>query len=119
MAPPGTLRIFPRSEYIGMTIVHIFDSHGSRLGMMYDRESDASALCVRWCLLRLVAVLLQANHTSTSLNAGNMMAQGLGGLLAAGILGGLEGARGIRGWRWVCRGFVLIEYGRWANVFLG
>lgn len=36
-----------------------------------------------------------------SLNAGNMLAQGLGGLLAAGILSGMEGARGIRGWRWV------------------
>jgi sugar phosphate permease len=30
-----------------------------------------------------------------------MTAQGLGGLLAAGILSGLEGARGIRGWRWL------------------
>ena len=35
------------------------------------------------------------------LNVGNMMAQGLGGLIAAGVLSGLEGARGIRGWRWV------------------
>lgn len=30
-----------------------------------------------------------------------MLAQGLGGLLAAGILSGMEGARGIRGWKWV------------------
>lgn len=30
------------------------------------------------------------------------MAQGLGGLIAAGVLSGMEGARGIRGWRWVC-----------------
>ena len=29
------------------------------------------------------------------------MAQGLGGLIAAGVLSGMEGARGIRGWRWV------------------
>ena len=36
------------------------------------------------------------------LNVGNMMAQGLGGLIAAGVLSGMEGARGIRGWRWVC-----------------
>lgn len=35
------------------------------------------------------------------LNVGNMMAQGLGGLTAAGVLSGLEGAKGIRGWRWV------------------
>ena len=35
------------------------------------------------------------------LNVGNMLAQGLGGLIAAGVLSGLEGARGIRGWRWV------------------
>jgi hypothetical protein len=30
------------------------------------------------------------------------MAQGLGGLIAAGVLSGMEGTRGIRGWRWVC-----------------
>lgn len=30
------------------------------------------------------------------------MAQGLGGLIAAGVLSGMEGAGGIRGWRWVC-----------------
>lgn len=52
-----------------------------------------------------------------SLNAGNMLAQGercsstspstvsrlqgLGGLFAAGILGGMENVKGIRGWRWV------------------
>lgn len=30
------------------------------------------------------------------------MAQGLGGLIAAGVLSGMEGAKGIRGWRWVC-----------------
>ena len=36
------------------------------------------------------------------LNVGNMMAQGLGGLIAAGVLSGMDGARGIRGWRWVC-----------------
>lgn len=36
------------------------------------------------------------------LNVGNMMAQGLGGLIAAGVLSGMDGARGIQGWRWVC-----------------
>ena len=30
-----------------------------------------------------------------------MMAQGLGGLIAAGVLSGMEGIKGIRGWRWV------------------
>lgn len=47
-------------------------------------------------------IFLPADQHLISLNAGNMLAQGLGGLLAAGILSGLEGARGIRGWRWVC-----------------
>jgi hypothetical protein len=31
-----------------------------------------------------------------------MLAQGLGGLMAAGILNGMDHTRGIRGWRWVC-----------------
>jgi len=47
------------------------------------------------------------------LNAGNMLAQGLGGLLAAGILSGLEGAKGIRGWRWlfIIEGCITIFFG--------
>ncbi|EIM85213.1 MFS general substrate transporter [Stereum hirsutum FP-91666 SS1] len=47
------------------------------------------------------------------LNAGNMLAQGLGGLLAAGILSGLEGARGIRGWRWlfIIEGSITVAFG--------
>ncbi|TVY91249.1 MFS transporter [Lachnellula willkommii] len=32
---------------------------------------------------------------------GNTVANGFGGLLAAGILDGLDGARGIEGWRWL------------------
>lgn len=47
------------------------------------------------------------------LNAGNMLAQGLGGLLAAGILSGMEGTRGIRGWRWlfIIEGSITIAFG--------
>ncbi|KAG7445923.1 MFS general substrate transporter [Guyanagaster necrorhizus] len=47
------------------------------------------------------------------LNAGNMLAQGLGGLLAAGILGGMEGTRGIRGWRWlfIIEGTITVAFG--------
>ncbi|KAE9404474.1 MFS general substrate transporter [Gymnopus androsaceus JB14] len=47
------------------------------------------------------------------LNAGNMLAQGLGGLFAAGILTGLEGARGIRGWRWlfIIEGSITVSFG--------
>ncbi|TRM64282.1 MFS general substrate transporter [Schizophyllum amplum] len=47
------------------------------------------------------------------LNAGNMLAQGLGGLLAAGILSGMEGARGIRGWRWlfIIEGTITVAFG--------
>lgn len=37
----------------------------------------------------------------TVLNAGNILAQGFGGLVAAGVLGGMEGAAGIRAWRWL------------------
>lgn len=37
----------------------------------------------------------------TILNAGNCLAQGFGGLIAAGILGDMEGKAGIRAWRWL------------------
>jgi MFS family permease len=37
----------------------------------------------------------------TILNTGNLAAQGFGGLIAAGILQGMEGAGGLRAWRWL------------------
>ncbi|KAF2166180.1 hypothetical protein M409DRAFT_23369 [Zasmidium cellare ATCC 36951] len=37
----------------------------------------------------------------TLINAGNLAAQAFGGLIAAGILGDMEGAAGIRAWRWL------------------
>lgn len=37
----------------------------------------------------------------TILNAGNLAAQAFGGLIAAGILDGMEGKAGIRAWRWL------------------
>ena len=37
----------------------------------------------------------------TILNAGNLAAQAFGGLIAAGILSGMEGKQGIRAWRWL------------------
>jgi MFS family permease len=59
----------------------------------------------------------------TLLNAGNLAAQAFGGLIAAGILSGMEGKAGLRAWRWlfvlegtitiVCAGlavFVLPDY---------
>ncbi|KAL1740730.1 MFS general substrate transporter, partial [Schizophyllum fasciatum] len=47
------------------------------------------------------------------MNMGNMLAQGLGGLLAAGILHGMEGVRGIRGWRWlfIIEGTITVAFG--------
>ncbi|TFK97124.1 MFS general substrate transporter [Pterulicium gracile] len=61
----------------------------------------------RWYTRKEVGLRIAA------LNAGNMMAQGLGGLLAAGILRGMEGARGIRGWRWlfIVEGAITIFFG--------
>lgn len=37
----------------------------------------------------------------TLINAGNLAAQAFGGLIAAGILGDMEGAAGVRAWRWL------------------
>lgn len=37
----------------------------------------------------------------TILNLGNLAAQGFGGLIAAGILADMEGASGVRAWRWL------------------
>lgn len=37
----------------------------------------------------------------TLINAGNLAAQAFGGLIAAGILGDMEGAGGLRAWRWL------------------
>ncbi|KAJ7584618.1 MFS general substrate transporter [Mycena floridula] len=54
------------------------------------------------------------------LNAGNMLAQGLGGLLAAGILSGMEGTRGIRGWRWlyILEGCITVAFGLLVPLIL-
>ncbi|KAJ5642855.1 uncharacterized protein N7484_005362 [Penicillium longicatenatum] len=37
----------------------------------------------------------------TLLNVGNLLAQAFGGLIAAGILGTMDGTAGIRAWRWL------------------
>ena len=37
----------------------------------------------------------------TLINAGNLAAQAFGGLIAAGILGDMEGVHGTRAWRWL------------------
>lgn len=37
----------------------------------------------------------------TLLNAGNLLAQAFGGLIAAGVLNNMEGKAGIRAWRWL------------------
>ncbi|KAL4750159.1 hypothetical protein BDW72DRAFT_213596 [Aspergillus terricola var. indicus] len=37
----------------------------------------------------------------TLLNVGNLVAQAFGGLIAAGILGRMEGTAGVRAWRWL------------------
>jgi hypothetical protein len=37
----------------------------------------------------------------TLINAGNLAAQAFGDLIAAGVLGDMDGKRGIRAWRWL------------------
>ena len=43
----------------------------------------------------------------TLINAGNLAAQAFGGLIAAGILGDMEGDAGLRAWRWL---FIVRKY---------
>ncbi|CZR65616.1 related to nicotinamide mononucleotide permease [Phialocephala subalpina] len=49
----------------------------------------------------------------TLLNAGNLLAQAFGGLIAAGVLGNMEGKLGIRAWRWlfIIEGVVTVVIG--------
>ncbi|KAK0385379.1 hypothetical protein NLU13_7855 [Sarocladium strictum] len=49
----------------------------------------------------------------TVLNLGNLAAQGFGGLIAAGILANMEGAGGIRAWKWlfIIEGVVTVAFG--------
>ncbi|OZJ02035.1 hypothetical protein BZG36_04953, partial [Bifiguratus adelaidae] len=56
----------------------------------------------------------------TLLYAGSILSNAFGGLLAAGILSGLEGANGIRGWRWlfIVEGCLTILSGLIAFVVL-
>ncbi|KAL4875791.1 major facilitator superfamily domain-containing protein [Aspergillus karnatakaensis] len=48
----------------------------------------------------------------TLLNTGNLVAQAFGGLIAAGILGRMEGTAGIRAWRWlfILEGVITIAF---------
>jgi hypothetical protein len=71
--------------------------------ILFSLISEGSHLPSEWSFHYVVYSSTRIlTWVSCSLNAGNMLAQGLGGLLAAGILSGMEGTRGIRGWRWVC-----------------
>jgi MFS family permease len=56
----------------------------------------------------------------TILNAGNLSAQAFGGLIAAGILSGMEGSAGIRAWRWlfIVEGAVTIAFAAIAVFIL-
>ncbi|KAK7688861.1 hypothetical protein QCA50_007550 [Cerrena zonata] len=60
---------------------------------------------------------------SAILYGGLLLSNGLGSLIAAGILSGMEGVRGIRAWRWlfyiegsitICVGFLAIDDFSWA-----
>ncbi|ETN40837.1 uncharacterized protein HMPREF1541_05117 [Cyphellophora europaea CBS 101466] len=56
----------------------------------------------------------------TILNAGNLSAQAFGGLIAAGILSGMEGDLGLRSWRWlfIVEGAVTIAFAAIAVFIL-
>lgn len=56
----------------------------------------------------------------TILNLGNLAAEAFGGLIAAGILGNMEGKSGIRAWRWlfIIEGVVTVALGGLALFIL-
>ncbi|KAH7014086.1 major facilitator superfamily transporter [Microdochium trichocladiopsis] len=56
----------------------------------------------------------------TLLNAGNLVAQAFGGLIAAGILANMEGVGGIRAWRWlfILEGAITVAIGGLAVFIL-
>lgn len=49
----------------------------------------------------------------TLMNAGNLLAQAFGGLIAAGVLSNMEGKSGIRAWRWlfIIEGCLTVAFG--------
>ncbi|TVY35026.1 MFS transporter, partial [Lachnellula occidentalis] len=56
----------------------------------------------------------------TLINAGNLLAQAFGGLIAAGVLSNMEGKAGIRAWRWlfILEGVITIFFGLLAIPIL-
>lgn len=56
----------------------------------------------------------------TLLNVGNLVAQAFGGLIAAGILGRMEGTAGVRAWRWlfILEGVITVAFAIIAGFIL-
>jgi hypothetical protein len=46
-------------------------------------------------------LVVQLSHRIAWFYAGSSLANAFGGLIGAGVLGNLDGAQGISGWRWL------------------
>lgn len=69
--------------------------------------SGVAFYCTRWYKRSEIALRI------TLFCCGNALAQGVGGLIGAGILGGMEGAAGIAAWRWlfILEGAITVAFG--------
>ncbi|KAL5520893.1 hypothetical protein ACEPAF_2896 [Sanghuangporus sanghuang] len=58
-------------------------------------------LLSRWCILARFVLFEELALRASVLYSGSLVANAFGSMMAAGILSGMEGKQGIRGWRWL------------------
>ncbi|KAI8209731.1 hypothetical protein K4K52_013218 [Colletotrichum sp. SAR 10_76] len=102
------LRIFP--VMIVLFILNFIDRNNFANARLSGLERDLKLTdvqyqtCISVLLSGYVAMQIPSNMILNKLkrpSCGNLAAQGFGGLIAAGILADMEGAAGLRAWRWL------------------
>ncbi|KAI8314250.1 MFS transporter prlL [Colletotrichum sp. SAR11_59] len=102
------LRIFP--VMIVLFILNFIDRNNFANARLSGLEKDLKLTdvqyqtCISVLLSGYVAMQIPSNMILNKLkqpSCGNLAAQGFGGLIAAGILADMEGAAGLRAWRWL------------------
>ncbi|KAI8277665.1 hypothetical protein K4K59_009431 [Colletotrichum sp. SAR11_240] len=102
------LRIFP--VMIVLFILNFIDRNNFANARLSGLEKELKLTdvqyqtCISVLLSGYVAMQIPSNMILNKLkrpSCGNLAAQGFGGLIAAGILADMEGAAGLRAWRWL------------------